>query len=251
MTNLTLNNIFERTNAMFKEHWGSILGNFVITLIITIALTVVTCMIFLFGTISSLANVYSKNVIIPDVNGIIASALISFVLCILVICVVVLPFSINFTAYVIKLLQGQEKPNLFDFKKNYFKIVLTSVLVTLIVSIGLIFLYIPGIYLAIRLFPAVYLSITKQTGPINSIKQAFKLTEGKSLQIFVLNFVFLFTFIFLYVIINILLPSILPGFLSIFSVLISLVFALVSGVYSEIYNVTLYNEITKTEGNNL
>lgn len=60
-----------------------------------------------------------------------------------------------------------------------------SILVALATTIGLLFLIIPGIYFAIKLYLAPSIMVAeKQTNPIDAMKASWNLTKGNSLRIF-------------------------------------------------------------------
>lgn len=80
---------------------------------------------------------------------------------------------------------------LFSEGKSYLKLLFTAILVNIAVIIGLIFLIIPGIYVGIRLFFALTLVVDKGLGPIEAIKESWRLTEGNIFHLLKLWLVFI------------------------------------------------------------
>lgn len=75
-----------------------------------------------------------------------------------------------------------ENPNLSylfaGFQHNYFNIVLTNLLLTIIIVAGFLFLILPGIFLAIRLVFVPYLVVDKELELMKAIETSWKMTSG-------------------------------------------------------------------------
>jgi uncharacterized membrane protein len=96
------------------------------------------------------------------------------------------------------------------------RLLLGYLLVGIIVTIGVIFLIAPGVYLAIRFQLFAYLIVDKNLGVIESFKESWRLTEGKVGNLFVLGLI-LIGISFLY---------------SLFAGIIPLAFGMVSAISS-------------------
>ena len=68
---------------------------------------------------------------------------------------------------------------LFRHRRLFWKFIFTEVMVALIVMIGFVFFVIPGIIFAIKLNFAGYISIDKELGPSESIKESWRITRGR------------------------------------------------------------------------
>ncbi|MBI2022461.1 hypothetical protein HYS97_01275 [Candidatus Daviesbacteria bacterium] len=82
--------------------------------------------------------------------------------------------------------EGGKKPGFSDLVKDYklaIKYFLSSFLYGLITGVGLILLIIPGIYLALRLQFYSYLIVDKGFGPLQALKESWKLTKGKVIKL--------------------------------------------------------------------
>jgi uncharacterized membrane protein len=82
---------------------------------------------------------------------------------------------------------GKKLPfnNLFTQTKYFWRMVGASLLLGLIIVVGLIFLIIPGIYLALRFFFTRTLIVDKDMGIIEAMKESTKMTEGIKWQLLV------------------------------------------------------------------
>ncbi len=67
---------------------------------------------------------------------------------------------------------------------------LASFLMGLLVFVGILFLIIPGIYIAIRLYFYNIFMVDQELGPIRSLQESFDKTRGQAGQLFLLGLVF-------------------------------------------------------------
>lgn len=81
------------------------------------------------------------------------------------------------------------------FKKNYLYIVLSNLLTTALIMLGLFFLIIPGIIVACRLVFVPYLVIEKGMDPIIAVEQSWKMSRGHGWKIFGMAIASFFIFI--------------------------------------------------------
>ncbi len=71
--------------------------------------------------------------------------------------------------------------------KNYFNVVLANLLVMIVVGIGIVFLVIPGIYLACKLAFVPYIVVDRKLDAIEAFKESWRMTDGHALDIFVIG----------------------------------------------------------------
>lgn len=77
---------------------------------------------------------------------------------------------------------NQQKPRVaevFTTYRYFFRYCVASVLFSLMVMLGLIFLIIPGLILAIRCGMYGYFIIDQNLGPVDALKASFRITKGK------------------------------------------------------------------------
>lgn len=67
---------------------------------------------------------------------------------------------------------------------TYLNFAVVTILYTLIMLVGLVALIVPGIVLSVMLFPAFFLVLDKNMGPIEALKQSKELTRGHKMDIF-------------------------------------------------------------------
>ena len=70
------------------------------------------------------------------------------------------------------------------FKNNFLTIVLANLLLFAIIGIGLIFLIIPGIIMAVRLSFVTYLVMDKGMDPVGAVEKSWTMTRGYGWKIF-------------------------------------------------------------------
>jgi ankyrin repeat protein/uncharacterized membrane protein len=112
---------------------------------------------------------------------------------------VVIPLlQIGATAFLLLIQMGLIKSGIMLFKQGkcsvsdflsvrrlFFRYLLTWILYSLIVTVGLLFVVIPGAYLAVRFFFFSYFIIDGTTAnPIEALKKSYSLTKGMEWQIF-------------------------------------------------------------------
>ena len=89
----------------------------------------------------------------------------------------------------VMLKQASKKKSDFEdlfvvFKKNYLNAVIASLLATIFILIGLVFLIVPGIIVAVRLAFVHFLVVDKQLKAWDAITTSWNLTRGHSWSIF-------------------------------------------------------------------
>ena len=70
------------------------------------------------------------------------------------------------------------------FKKNYLNIILANLLTFAIVGLGIAFLIVPGIILAVRLAFVPYLVMDKNLEPVAAVEKSWNMTKGHGWTIF-------------------------------------------------------------------
>ena len=114
------------------------------------------------------------------------------------------------------------------FRKNYLNIVLSNLLMTALVGIGLLFLLIPGIIMACRLVFMPYLVMDRQLDPIRAAEESWRLTRGHGWRIFAMGIVSFFIFI--------------AGFICLIRGVV------VSSIWTKAAFATLYNSVLNEKG---
>ncbi len=80
-------------------------------------------------------------------------------------------------------------PDLLSQYPLFFKYLFGQILYTLIVIAGLILLVIPGIVWSIKFFFFGYAVLDKKMGPIDALKESYRITSGAELELFLLGLV--------------------------------------------------------------
>lgn len=134
-------------------------------------------MLFLYGLIVSLPEMLSGD-------G--SSGLLS-----LVSLVIAGPMALGYYGAMLKFVRDEpvEVRNLFDGFQKFGQSVGVYLLSTFIILAGLLLFVVPGIILAVALFPALPLVYDGREGIVEVIKEAWDLTNGYKLPLFVLSIV--------------------------------------------------------------
>lgn len=78
-------------------------------------------------------------------------------------------------------------PDLFEGFREFGRAFGVYVLSTIAVIIGLILLVVPGVILAVGLWPAMFLVMDDDLGVVDTLKEAWAMTDGYRLQLFALG----------------------------------------------------------------
>lgn len=73
--------------------------------------------------------------------------------------------------------------DVFSAYRLFFKYLLASLLYGLFVAVGFVLLIVPGIIVAVRLSFIPYIVVDKKLGPIEAIKESWKMTSGKTVSL--------------------------------------------------------------------
>jgi len=82
--------------------------------------------------------------------------------------------------------------DLFDIKENYINVMLASLLTNVIIGIGIFMLVIPGIIFACKLAFVPYLVIDKKMDAIKALQKSWQMTDGYTVNIFVMGLLAIF-----------------------------------------------------------
>lgn len=72
------------------------------------------------------------------------------------------------------------------YPKVFFRYLLLSILLGIMIGVGLVLLIVPGIILGLMFFCAGYLTIEKNLGPIEALKESARITRGSRWRLFLL-----------------------------------------------------------------
>ena len=78
---------------------------------------------------------------------------------------------------------------LFRGMDRFFPLLVASLLQGIVVVVGLLLLIVPGIILALGLSLTGYLIVEQNMGPVDAMKESWRLTVGSKLNIFLIGFV--------------------------------------------------------------
>jgi uncharacterized membrane protein len=161
---LSIGHLFGRSWALFKEHLGLVVGAYVVFLLIT-------------GFLSD-----------PDLDGD-RSGLLS-----LIGFVVAGPLTAGLYALMLRVHRHEPTSfsDLFNGFQEFGRAFGVYVLYSLAVGIGLVLLIVPGVILAIGLWPALYLVMDADLGVVDTLKEAWAMTDGYRLRLFGLGVVLFF-----------------------------------------------------------
>lgn len=77
--------------------------------------------------------------------------------------------------------------DMFAVIRNYIHAVMATILVGIIVTIGFIFLIIPGIYLACKFAFVPYLIVDRRLNVIDALQESWEMTDGHAFQVFMIG----------------------------------------------------------------
>lgn len=179
MRNRELGELLGIALAMFQENIGIILGGTAITMILPalIMVPVGIGIAVMGGSAGSGSDVdIAKMLPLFAIGGV----------GLLVTVVVYILAKIGFTCILLKISKG-ERPAFSEFTSNmgYFGNLLgASILIGIVVTAGLICLVIPAIFLGCKLIFTPLLILDKNMGPIEAMKESWRLSEGQFWKIF-------------------------------------------------------------------
>ena len=177
-SNFTIGNIFSKGWSIFAKNWLVLVGLLVVYLIISVIIPEFSGISLDYESISR--NPEDVFLLLKEMyqdSGYYIDQLISFLLSAF--------FTLVFTKALLDAYDEQELTFYFNFKKLFYLFVV-FILYFIIVIIGLIAFIIPGIYLAIRLQFWSFAIIDKDANPIESLKESWRITNGKTVSLLII-----------------------------------------------------------------
>lgn len=159
---INTNALFKNSWVVFKENWAQFLGIVFIAFAIGIVPVV----------FKSIAAGNSLAIFIINVTFAIPQIVIGM-------------GAIKFTIETCKG-NNPEFASIFTQYHSFWQYLIASMLFAAIVSVGAIFLLIPGIYLFLRLQFCLYLVVDKKLNAFDAVKESFAITKGYALDLFLL-----------------------------------------------------------------
>jgi uncharacterized membrane protein len=101
------------------------------------------------------------------------------------------PLTVGYYGIMMRLVRGEEANigDLFDGFQHFGRAVGVYLLMSLATLVGLILLIVPGIIVAVGLWPSLYLVYDERHGVVETLQRAWELTRGHKLELFVLGIV--------------------------------------------------------------
>jgi len=163
--NLSIGHLFSRSWPLFKENMGVIVGAYVVYLLIT-------------GLISD------PNPADEDSGGLFS--LIAFV--------IAGPLAAGLYSMMLHVQRREPVAfaDLFDGFREFGRAFGVYALTTIAVVVGLVLLIVPGIILAVGLWPGLYLVMDTDLGVMDTLREAWDMTKGYRLQLFGVGLVLFF-----------------------------------------------------------
>lgn len=155
---LSVNSLFSRAWAIFREHLGFVLAVFLIYALLT-------------GGV----NYFSDDLLggLGSLIGIIIAG----------------PVTAGAYAVALGLVRGEQPEigEVFAGFREFGRALGVYILQSLAIVVGMILLIIPGIYIAVALAPAMYLVLNDSLGVTDTLRKAYAMTEGYRWQIFIVG----------------------------------------------------------------
>lgn len=150
---LEVSSLFSRAMETFKEHLWPTVGVFVI-----------------YSLLTSAGSIWGDDVGIGE----------------LIIFIVSGPITAGTYMYALRLIRGGE-PDLGEMLRGFQvfgKAFVVFALYSVMVVVGLIFLIVPGVYIAVALMPAMFLVLDDDLGAVETLQKAWEMTSGQRGRIF-------------------------------------------------------------------
>lgn len=151
---LEVNSLFSRAWETFKEHLWPVVGVFVI-----------------YSLLTSMGSMWGDDVGFGELLVFIISG----------------PITAGTYMYALRLIRGGESEigEMLRGFQVFGKAFIVFTLYSVMVIVGLIFLIVPGVYLAVALMPAMFLVLDDDLGAIETLQKAFEMTTGHRGRIFI------------------------------------------------------------------
>lgn len=162
--NLSVGHLFARSWPLFKEHLGVLVGAFVVYSILV-------------GMGSDWGDGGSSMSLLSLVSFVISG-----------------PLTAGLYGMMLRVQRGEPVvfPDLFEGFREFARAFGVYVLSFLAFVVGLVFLVVPGIIVAVGLWPGLFLVMDDDLGVVDILKEAWALTDGYRLQLFGLGVVMFF-----------------------------------------------------------
>ena len=176
--NFTIGNIFRKGWSIFTKNWLVLIGLLAAWLVITVIIPTFSNVPVDFELLmkdSEYALLLLSQTALDlgyHIDLLISALLGAF-------------FTLVFTKALLDAYDEQELTFYFNFKKLLY-LFLTTILANIIIVIGFVCFIIPGIYLAIRLQFYCFAIIDKDANPIESLKESWRITNGKTASLFLI-----------------------------------------------------------------
>jgi membrane-anchored glycerophosphoryl diester phosphodiesterase (GDPDase) len=155
-------NIKESWLLYKNNFWGLVLVNLVISILVYV----------INPEVKSSASLANPLINFSALNSLISIIVFSFITCFII------KYSLNILATEkVKIFSRQIK-NLIPSFKVYLNVLVNTIIYSIIVSIGLVLLIFPGLYLTGRLFFSFYLIIDRKMNAFKAIKSSWQMTKG-------------------------------------------------------------------------
>jgi hypothetical protein len=199
---LSLGEILDRTFSLYRRHFVLFLGITALPHLLILALNLAQSMVTRFPTPRTRVPVEQLQG--PTANGLLAFGLAGFVVGFIIYMVAYL-FAQGGTVYAVsELYLGRQTTigaSLGRMRGQLLSLFGVIILNGLAIMGALVFLIIPGIYVACRLITCVPAALLEDLGPRASLERSFRLTQGnagRSFLIFLLYFIILYAALFLF-----------------------------------------------------
>ena len=135
------------------------------------------------------------------------------------------PITAGTYMYALRRIRGEEADlgDMFDGFRVFVKALGVFVLYSVMIVVGLVFLIVPGIYVAIAFYPCMYLVMDDELDIIETLRKAWRMTEGYRGKLFV-----------------VLLAVIGVNILGLIALLVGIIF---TGALSLLVGAAVYNEL--------
>jgi uncharacterized membrane protein len=163
---LRVGSLLKRAWPIYKEHLGTIVGATLLYMLI-------------FGVLSG-----------GDFLGLGAGAVLSGNLLVLILSG---PLTVGLYSVMLRLVRGEQVSvtSMFDGFQHFGRALGVYLLMGLATIVGLILLIVPGIIVAVGLWPAPYLVFDEEQGVVATLERAWEITRGYKFQLFVVAMVLL------------------------------------------------------------
>ncbi len=156
-------------SEVFKTSWKHTIENIWVLVGLLVGMSIISFTI----------NVFSMPAADSYIGSFIATAISVFI---------AMLFNLGYTKNLFQALDGEE-PQFSAYgqqSRKIFTYFIANIIYTILISIGLLFLLLPGIYLAIRLQFFIMFIVEEDAGIIESLKRSWEITKGQGLPLFML-----------------------------------------------------------------